>query len=184
LFFNLRELEIKKIQFDQRYAAGEINFDSSQLTQTGPLHTVGTAELLSNTLGEIRVKGHLTAQFDVPCDRCLDPTRFNIDQDFDLFYRPAPEVEETPHEIAIDAGESEIGFYEGPGIELEEILREYVLLTMPMRQICRPDCAGICSRCGQNKNAGSCSCVHETVNDRWAALRAWKENTAQVREKR
>jgi uncharacterized protein len=61
------------------------------------------------------------------------------------------------------------------GLELGDVLREYVLLSLPMQQICRDDCAGICPKCGRNRNTGPCGCVEEDVNDRWSALRAWKQ---------
>jgi uncharacterized protein len=135
LFLNLRELEIRKVQFDEDFPAGEIDFDSNQLRQTGPLHVTGVAELLNNTLGEIRVRGHVKADMEVACDRCLEPVHFPIDSDFDLFYRPAEQETEAAHEIAIDPGETEIGFYEGIGMELSEVVREYVLLSLPMQLI-------------------------------------------------
>jgi uncharacterized protein len=174
LFFNIRELELRRVQFDEDFPAGEIDFDIGQLRQIGVLNAAGYAELLNNTLGEIRVRGHVRTEMEVACDRCLEPVRFAIDRDFDLFYRPAPEVSETPHELAIDEGEAEIGFYEGLGVDLGEILREYVLLSLPMRQICDENCRGICPRCGQNRNTGACACIEQPVEDRWAALRNWK----------
>jgi uncharacterized protein len=180
LFLNLRELEIRKVQFDEDFPAGEIDFDLNQLRQVGPLHATGVAELLNNTLGEIRVRGHLRMDIEVPCDRCLEPVKLPIDEDFDLFYRPAPEESETPHEVAIDPGETEIGYYEGIGMELADVLREHVLLSLPMQSICRDECAGICPKCGKNRNAGPCGCVDEPVNDRWSALRDWKNDGAKV----
>jgi uncharacterized protein len=176
LFLNLRELELRKVQFDEDFPAGEIDFDSNQLTQIGPLHAEGVAELLNNTLGEIRVRGHVRVEIEVPCDRCLDPVRFLIDRDFDLFYRPSTDEPVAAHEVEIDAGETEIGFYEGIGMELADVLREYVLLSLPMRLICRDECAGICPKCGKNRNAEDCGCVEEPLNDRWSALRNWKQD--------
>ena len=171
MFLNLRELELRKVQFDEDFPAGEIDFDLTQLKQIGPLHAAGVAELLSNTLGEIRVRGSVRVDLELPCDRCLEPVEYPIDRAFDLFYRPAVEDAETPHEVKIDEEDTEIGFYEGIGMELSDVLREYVLLSLPMQQICRADCAGICPRCGQNRNAALCSCVEQPVNERWSALR-------------
>ena len=54
---------------------------------------------------------------------------------FDLYYRPNSEVA-SEEEVEIDEGEAEIGFYEGGGIELEDILREQVLLALPMQRVC------------------------------------------------
>jgi uncharacterized protein len=170
LFFSIQELELRKILFDVDFRVGEIDYGAENAKQVTPLHTEGQAELLNNTLGEIRIRGQLNVEMDMVCDRCLDPVTYPIAGPFDLFYRPAPKGH-LPHEVAIDAGESEIGFYEGNGIELSEILREHILLSLPMHQVCREDCAGICPKCGENRNTGACSCKEEHVDDRWAALR-------------
>ncbi|HYP14629.1 MAG TPA: DUF177 domain-containing protein [Bryobacteraceae bacterium] len=173
VFFNVRELELRKVPFEEEFPPGEIDFDPEFLRQVGTIRARGVAELLNNTLGEIRVRGTVSVDLEVACDRCLEPVRMPLDRDFDLFYRPAP-TDDLPHDLAIDAGESEIGFYEGLGIDSKEILREFILLSMPMQQICDESCRGICSRCGENLNTGSCDCVVEAVNDRWSALRDWK----------
>lgn len=182
MFLNLRELELRKVRFDEDFPAGEIDFDLNQLRQIGPLHAEGVAELLNNTLGEIRVRGRVKVDLEVPCDRCLEPVEYPVDRNFDLYYRPAPDDEDIPPELKIDDGETEIGFYEGLGMELSDVLREYVLLSLPMRQICRADCAGICPKCGLNRNTGPCGCVEEQVNDRWAALRDWKYDKIRTKD--
>jgi uncharacterized protein len=171
LFVSVQELELRKVPFDLDFAAGEI--DLGGLRQVGPLHAEGQAELLSNTLGEIRIQGTVRAEIEADCDRCLDPVRLPIDSRFDLFYRPAPDMD-APHDIAIDAGEAEIGFYDGPGIELAEVLREYVLLSLPMQQVCAEACQGICPQCGLNRNTGKCQCDTKLVDERWSALRDLK----------
>jgi uncharacterized protein len=74
-------------------------------------------------------------------------------------------------EVAIDEGEAEIGFYEGDGMQLEDILREQILLSLPMQKICREDCRGICPVCGKNRNEFSCDCKIRSIDDRWQALR-------------
>ena len=55
-------------------------------------------------------------------------------------------------EVEIDEGEAEIGFYEDGGMELEDILREQVLLALPMQRVCSDVCKGICPVCGKNRN--------------------------------
>ena len=104
------------------------------------------------------------------CNRCLEPAEFPIDAGFDLFYRPAA-VAEDDEEVEIDEGESEIAFYEGAGIDLKDVLREHVLLSMPMQRVCREDCQGICPVCGQNRNLINCECDPKLVDDRWSALK-------------
>ena len=74
-------------------------------------------------------------------------------------------------DVEIDEGESEVAFYEGGGVELKDILREFVLLSLPMQRICREDCRGICPVCGQNRNVAGCACEPKPVDDRWSALK-------------
>jgi uncharacterized protein len=171
LFLSIQELELRKIRFDEDFPAGEIDYNEDQLRQVGNLHAEGEAELLNNTLGEIRVRGRVNVELELRCDRCLEPLQYPINEPFDLFYRPAQDAQ-LPHDAAIDEGESQIGFYEGGGIELSEILREHVLLLLPMHAVCQEECAGICPKCGQNLNTTDCSCTEEIVDDRWEALRA------------
>jgi uncharacterized protein len=174
VFISVKELELKKVHFEVAFAPGEIEFqdDGDRLSQATPLQAEGSAELLPHTLGEIRVRGHLAVTMRCDCNRCLEPAEFPIDSSFDLFYRPAEAAEdEDEAEVEIDEGEAEIAFYEGGGIELKDVLREHVLLSMPMQRICRAECLGICPTCGQNRNLINCECEAKLVDDRWSALK-------------
>ena len=171
VFFNVKELEIKKVVFETAFPPGEIDFSDVGLSQATALEASGSAELLANTLGEIRIRGRLNVRMRADCDRCLEPAEFPVDSDFDLFYRPASQVRGEEEEVEIDAGETEIAFYEGDGIELKDVLREFVVLAMPMQRTCRPDCHGICPVCGQNRNLAQCGCELKPADDRWAALK-------------
>lgn len=140
MFLSVKELEHRKIHFDVTYPPGEIEMDENW-HQLGTLHAQGVAELLASTLGEIRVHGQLQVTMEGSCDRCLEPSRVPLDSSFNLFYRPAGKDLEVD-EVALDEGESEMGFYEGAGLPLEDVLREQVLLDMPMHPVCREECKG------------------------------------------
>lgn len=170
MFLSIKEMEVRKVRFDETFQPGEIDFSGAEVQQSGPLHADGIAELLANTDGEVRIRGHLQVEMESDCDRCLGRARFPIDSRFDLFYRPSAALAGDEEE-AIDEGEAEMGFYEGAGIELEDILREQILLLLPMQRVCSPDCRGICPVCGRNRNEISCDCRVEPADDRWSALR-------------
>jgi len=174
VYLSVKELELRKARFDVAIPAGQIDFGENCLRQMTPLEAVGTAELLGNTLGEIRVRGHLKVTMEGECDRCLETASFPLDADFDLFYRPAS-LTSPGDEVAISAAESEVAFYEGGGIELNDILREYVLLSLPMQKVCSEACLGICPVCGQNRNVKQCGCHEERPDDRWSALKKLKQ---------
>jgi len=173
VFISVQELELKKVHFDVAFEPGEIDFvdDGDRLRQASPLQAEGSAELLPHTLGEIRVRGHLAVTMRCDCNRCLEPADFPIDASFDLFYRPSEDAGAGEEEVEIDEGEAEIAFYEGGGIELKDVLRENVLLAMPMQRVCRPECQGMCPVCGQNRNLINCGCEAKLVDDRWSALK-------------
>jgi uncharacterized protein len=67
--------------------------------------------------------------------------------------------------------DSEIAFYEGDGVELNEILREQILLAMPIKTVCRDACKGLCPQCGKNLNIAECQCVPIAGDPRWDALK-------------
>jgi uncharacterized protein len=170
VFFRVQELELRAGRFDVELSPGTIEFLDPKLRQVGPLKAAGKVELAVESLGEIRVKGHLAVRMEADCDRCLEPARFPVESDFELYYRPVSEG--YGEEKAIDEEESQMGFYEGDGLELNDVLREEVLLELPMQRICSEDCKGICPVCGQNRNQVDCACQAKAADDRWAALKA------------
>jgi uncharacterized protein len=170
MLLSIKEMELRKIRFDEVFQPGQLDFSGEELTQLTPLHAVGTAELLANTDGEVRIRGRLDVKIESQCDRCLGTAQFSLDAPFDLFYRPMKTVARV-EEVEIDEGEAEIGFYEGAGMQLEDILREQVLLALPMQRVCDEACQGICPVCGADRNESECHCKVETHDDRWGALR-------------
>jgi uncharacterized protein len=167
VFISLQQLELRPVRFDVDIPAGEIEFDNS-ISQTSGLHAEGTAQLLNRSLGEVRVQGSLKVTMGATCDRCLEPAAFPIENQFDLVYMPAGESsgEEEIEEAAI-----EVGFYEGNGLALNDVLREVVLLALPMQLTCSQECKGICPVCGQSRNQLDCGCQPEPADDRWSTLK-------------
>ena len=170
MFLSVREMELRKIRFDETLAPGQIDFSGEDLEQGSPLHATGTAELMPESDSEVRVQGSYTVEMVAQCDRCLVSARFPLTASFDLFYQSAADLA-AEEEVGIDAGEAEIGFYIGGGLELEDILREQVLLALPMQRLCSESCKGFCPVCGRNRNETECDCKKEKIDDRWGALR-------------
>ena len=174
MFFSVKELELRKAHFDVELPPGQLDFSDNYLKQAGPLRAAGDAEMFSPALGEIRVIGSYTVTVNADCDRCLEPAEFPLEKDFDLYYQPESS-QTTAGETHLAVGETEIGFYEGDGLELNDVLREQVLLDLPMQRVCKPDCKGVCPYCGQNRNTLDCSCQAVPVDDRWSALKRFTQ---------
>jgi uncharacterized protein len=171
MLLSVKEMEVRKLLFAESWPPGEIDFSDSGVRQAGALKTEGEAELIEEAGNEIRVKGRVEATLETECDRCLGPARFPIDARFDLFYRPVESMDEAEDEAAIDEGEAEMGFYRLPGLVLEDILKEQVLLQLPMQRVCGKSCKGICPICGANRNETECRCEPNPGDDRWNALK-------------
>lgn len=176
MFLNVRDMEVRPILFDLVYSPGEVDLLDASLTQLSGLTAQGRADLLA-AVEEIRVRGRLAVTVGSACERCLEPAEFQVERSFDLFYRPATASVAPAGELALQEGEIEIAFYEGDGLDLKEVLREQVLLSLPMQRLCRPSCRGLCPVCGGNRNLVDCSCVREVADDRWAALRRFSVAT-------
>ena len=170
MFISLHELELRTVRFNVDVPAGEIDYDQ-KVTQASELHSEGTAQLLNHSLGEIRVQGDLNVTMEAICDRCLETAKFPIQNRFDLVYMPVKEANGRA-EDEIDQDGIEVGYYDGNGLALNDILREVVLLALPMQLICADTCKGICPLCGQNRNQRDCGCQAEPADDRWSKLKA------------
>lgn len=172
--FRVPDLEKEPIDFDLRLDTGLIDF-GDEASQDGPLTTSGRAEVIHEHRGpreivpDIRLKGSFSGDFEQPCARCVEPVKVPLAADFDLIFRPVG-VDASAAERAISAPETEIGYYQGDGLLLEDVLREQVLLALPARTLCKADCKGLCPRCGKNRNIESCSCDQAPADPRWEAL--------------
>ena len=174
MLIRVRELELRKLEFDENFQPGVIEF-GPEFRQNGPLHCEGRAELIVEHRGhhqdveDIRLVGSVQAKLEINCARCLEPVAHEVDKTFDLIYRPQG-VDRRADEASISEAETEIGYYQGEGLQLEDVLREQVLLASPVRALCREDCRGLCPHCGRNLNVEQCTCEEHVSDPRWDAL--------------
>ena len=179
MLISLEDLERNPVDFREEFSPGQVEF-GPELKQLAPLLCSGRATLIEEHQGareviqDIRVVGKMSTRVEVACARCLDPVRRNVDRSFDLLYRPLGS-DAGREEISVTQAEAEIGYYTGEGVLLEDILREQLLLEVPIKVVCREDCKGLCPHCGQNLNQGSCNCVAQEQDPRWDALRGLRD---------
>ena len=179
MFIHLNDLELQKVDFKQAFEPGVIDL-GPEVEQTLPLQAKGRAELVAESRGhkqvvaDIRLVGEYSTRVESPCARCLEPVSHDLKGDFDLLYRPQG-VDGGREEVSISEADTEIGYYSGDGLLLEDVLKEQVLLAIPLRALCREDCRGLCPKCGLNRNAEACSCPSEKTDERWTALAGLKD---------
>jgi uncharacterized protein len=174
MLIRIKDLELQTLEFNEAFPPGAIDL-GSDYTQVAPLQAIGRAELIEenrghkNILDDIRIVGKLDTEVEVACARCLEPVRQPLHRDFELLYRP-PGADKAKEDAAVSKGETEISYYEGDGLLLEDVLREQVLLEAPYRALCQENCKGLCPTCGLNMNSGECHCKEVQPDPRWNAL--------------
>lgn len=106
----------------------------------------------------VHVKGRLTARLGLDCGRCLEAFSLPVEHGLDLFYLPHQPGEETEDEEEITERDLVVAYHREGRLDLGEMVREQLLLTLPMKRLCREDCLGLCPTCGVNRNETPCHC--------------------------
>ena len=128
----------------------------------------GEAKLIRTDRG-ILVKGSLYTKVEITCSRCLSlfncPLTLNIEEEYfsltDIVSGASLSLPDEPGYFTIN---------EHHILDLTEVIRQYALLAIPMKPLCRRDCAGLCPNCGQNLNQGPCDCSPQKIKPYWAEL--------------
>jgi uncharacterized protein len=154
MLITAEELALHSVTIDKAYPVGDLDRRSDGFRQLSDLRLHAQAELVGS---EIRIRGRFGTRVQVECDRCASPVELPLEESFDLYYRPMSSITRE-EEIEIPADELEVGFYSGKGVEVSDLVKERVILALPMKILCQPDCQGLCPVCGANLNVERCQC--------------------------
>jgi uncharacterized protein len=166
----LENLEGGKGDFAHVYEPDDLNPVDERVSLTQPATVSGKVRLAGN---EVFVNGHVETRAKIECDRCLQPVETPVNADFALEYISGSEYESS--EVAeLTEAEMSVSVFDGEALDVDEIVKEQVLLAVPTRMLCREDCKGICPECGTDRNTGDCSCATSDIDPRWAALKNLK----------
>ena len=166
----LENLEDGKGSFAHTYQPEELNLGDERVRITEPITVNGRVKKSGS---EVHVSGRVETRVNVECDRCLKTIELPVSAGFKLPYITGQEYE-TSHAAELTPDEMALSVFDGEAIDLDEIVREQILLSVPDRVLCEENCKGICSICGTNLNTGSCECKSSEVDPRWAALKDFK----------
>jgi len=137
---------------------------------------------LTRTDRGVLVTGILHTDVEVPCGRCLTLFRLPLTLDIEEEYFPtidvnsgvAVEVPNEPDCFTID---------EHHILDLTEAVRQYALTAVPIKTLCKPECAGLCPVCGQNLNEKQCIHQHKEIDQRWAKLLGIRQSSGREERK-
>lgn len=153
-------------RFSQTYRPGELSLDDDEIGLVDPAEVSGRVRRDGK---EVELSGELRARIQTACDRCLQPVTLSIGAEFKERFVPAVSWRsEEQHELQEE--DLNLAVFDGEAIELDDLVREEILLAVPAHVLCREDCAGLCPVCGIDRNQGSCQCETKATDSRWQGL--------------
>ena len=122
---------------------------------------------LESVMEGVLVSGTVVAPLSGECGRCLEPVEDELEVDIaELFAYEDSTTRETS-----DDDEEDVSFMVGDFLDLEPVIRDAIVVELPLTPLCSPDCPGLCADCGERLQVGEGPHHHEVVDPRWAALR-------------
>ncbi len=123
----------------------------------------------------VEVKGRVCFSVRLNCSRCLNEFETVLKNDFAVaFVREIPESEKTAGEIALKDEDMGLIAFFGDQIDLHEAVQEQAVMAFPIQFLCRPDCRGLCPKCGSDLNQGDCACEKSTGHPAFSVLKNFK----------
>jgi uncharacterized protein len=163
----LVDLKDGKGEFAHVYQTEELDLGDERAKLCGPASVSGT---IRQAGPEVFVTGNLQTCVQVDCDRCLKPIQLPVYSEFSLEYITGGDYEST-RTAELTEELMSVSVFDGEAIDIDEIAKEQILLTVPSRSVCKEDCKGFCPTCGADKNAGECGCSETEIDPRWAGLK-------------
>ncbi len=162
----LENLE-KETRFANTYQPTELSLEDSDLRLVEPVEVNGR---IRRNGDEVELTGNLTTKLETVCARCLKPVTISFAAGFDERFATAVSWgAEEQHELASE--DLNLSVFDGAAIDLDQVVREELLLAKPAQALCREDCQGLCPVCGADRNTVACECQAQQVDSRWEKLR-------------
>jgi uncharacterized protein len=166
----------------------KINVSQLLKQPLGTTRNISVAEQIANKAGEscgvegelsitrtgkgLFVSGELTIDDKGTCGRCLETFEYAGKLKVEEEFLPTVDIVTG---LPLEARDDAFQIDEHHQIDIGDILYQYACMSVPMKLVCKEDCAGICPTCGKNLNKGKCRCSQQIVDKRWAKLAALRK---------
>lgn len=155
--------------------SGTLDFDfefefipDEGLTGITPVKPVRVTGTITNSAGYMRMESAVTLDYDTVCARCAMPLTRTLEAAISRDVAPEGGIEDEESEEYI--------LIRGGTIDMRALAEEEIYLDFPLRDLCSPECKGLCPKCGKNLNEGPCSCPEHEPDPRLAVLSEWSKN--------
>ena len=164
---DLEKLEETGGRFSHTYQPGDLPFEDVDFVLSGPAEVEGRARRLS---AGVELGGELDTRLSVSCSRCLKKLELPVKVRFSERFVPAVDWRnEEQHELREE--DLDLAVFDGEAIDLDDVVREEIMLAVPGHVLCEENCQGLCPVCGMDRNVSACKCESEAVDPRWEKLK-------------
>ena len=163
----LANLEGGKGTFAHAYEPGDLALEDERVSLLEPPAVSGGIRQKGS---RVHVGGKVTARLQVECDRCLKLVELPIESDFKLEYVTAEEYQ-AQQAVELTEKDLDLSVFDGEAIDIDDLVKEELVLGLPDHVLCNENCKGMCAVCGLNRNLTECGCETHEVDPRWAGLK-------------
>ena len=141
-----------------------LDFSDVEWSGTRPFpHPVLVKGQVSYQAGVVTLRATADTVWEGVCDRCAAPVSKPYRQ----------RIEHVLITSAEDGEDEELVLLDQFQLPLDAVVRDDLILRLPSKTLCRPDCKGLCPQCGQDLNQGPCHCCTQTIDPRLEILKNW-----------
>jgi len=156
----LRKEAGSSMSFALSGSIADLKVVSSRVNDDQIIEVSGVAESVH---GGLLITGEISTRWEGECRRCLSPASGTLRIPVcELYERIGPDSR-----VPV---ESDTYRYSGDVLDLREMVKDQVLLELPLAPLCKEDCMGLCANCGAELNLGHCGCEYAAIDPRWAGL--------------
>lgn len=167
---SVNEIPEQGSEFKLKAQIEDFNFFGEDISLQEPV----TLKINVKRIGsKVVTKGVIQTLVRLECSRCLEDFFCHIDEPFTATFFPAEDRPKDP-DLELESEDLDVSFYDEQIIDFTELVREQILLAVPMNPVCRLNCRGLCPECGKNLNEGRCTCSGLKGDMRWSKLKDLK----------
>lgn len=167
MLVELASLERQGGKFAHNYEPGELDLNEERISLAVPPRVAGR---IRRSDGKVTVAGEINAELKLECDRCLKSLQIPVSSGFEVEY-VTPEVYQAGQSAELLDEDLSLSVFDGEVVDIDELVREQVLLALPAQVLCREECKGLCPVCGGDRNLKDCTCQEAEIDPRWAGLK-------------
>lgn len=161
------KLEEQGGEFSRIYGIDELPLGETDVKLRAPVVVRGRARRKAN---EINLTGRIETEVETICSRCLKSVKLPVRAGFsERFVSEVSWRNEEQHELKSE--DLDLAVLGGEAIDVDELVREEILLALPVQVLCHEDCKGLCAVCGCDRNLVTCTCEPGQIDSRWEKLK-------------